>query len=141
MGPHVGFRNRLMRAIHAEGKKRGIDHDGLHDIAVQNWGVPSIKDASEAQLYGLYNGWTKKGLRRRARPFPSGDNREFVNGEDLVEMAEEFAKRGWGADTQSNFIARQLRGRHKISTRGDLRKVLFAVRAMNKRDEEKSNEV
>jgi hypothetical protein len=137
MGPNAGFRTRLMRAIHAEAKKRGIDHDGLHDIAVMRWGH-GLGEAKGEQLYALYHEWTKKGLRRRARPFAPADKREFVQGEDLVEMAEEFAKRGWGEDTQRNFIRRQLRGRDKISTRGDLRKVLFAVRAMNRRDTEKN---
>lgn len=66
MGPNAGFKNRVMRAIHAEAKKRGIDHDGLHDIAAMRWGVKSLSAATGEQLYGLYHEWAKKGLRRRA---------------------------------------------------------------------------
>ena len=135
MGPSAGFRNRVMRAIHAEAKKRGIDHDGLHDIAAMRWSVKSMADATAEQLYGLYHEWTKKGLRRRnTKGFAPGQKTEFVSGEDLIELAEAFAVRGWGEDTQCNFIRRQLKGRDRVSTRGDLRKVLFAVRAMTKRD-------
>jgi hypothetical protein len=126
-----------MRAVHAEAKKRGMDHDALHDLALNHWGARSLADASDTQLYALYRDWTRKGLKRRAAPFAPGqhdDERQFVSGEDLIEMAEEFAQRGWGETTRSNFIRRQLKGRSKISTRADLRKVLFAVRAMNRRD-------
>ncbi|MDE2097837.1 MAG: hypothetical protein KGL39_11360 [Patescibacteria group bacterium] len=141
MGPNAGFKNRLMRAIHAEGKKRGIDHDGLHDLCRENYGVKSMSELSGEQLYGWYHGWTKKGLRSRTkvRPWGGADDCRLVGGEQLIELAQEFAKRGWGQQTQNNFIRRQLKGRDIIRTEHDWRIVIRGVRAMNRRDAEKQD--
>jgi len=138
MGPEAGFKNRLMRAIHAEGTKRGLDHDGLRQIARDSYGVKSMAELTGEQLFGWYHGWTGKALRSRTkvRPWGGGEG-QMVAAEQLIELAQEFAKRGWGPQTQENFIRRQLKGRDTIHTVHDWRRVLRGVRAMNRRDAEK----
>lgn len=139
MGPNAGFRSRLMRAIHAEAAKRHIDHDSLRDICRDRCGVRSMQEMTGEQLYALYHQWTGKGLRKRAKSAAAGaeDHSQLISGEEMIELAQEFAKRGWGQQTQANFIRRQLHGRAVIRTRGEWRKVLHGVRAMNRRDTEK----
>ena len=136
-GVVAGFRQRIFRALHAEAKKRDIDHDALHDIFVQNFHVKSMSDATDAQLVGLYRQWTGKTLRRRAKLAGAGWKGEpdaMVSGEEMVELGQEFAKRGLGADGQQNFVRRQLKGRAQIRTRRDFIRVIHALRAMNERD-------
>lgn len=126
----------MLRAIHAEAKKRGLDHDALHDLCVTRCGVQSMSQMTGQQLHSLYNQWTGKALRRRA-PLPTGkpiEDRQMIGSEELITLQQEFAKRGWGPETQTNFTKRQLRGRSNIRTRGDWNKVLQGIRALNKRD-------
>jgi len=136
MGTDSGFKTRMLRAIHAEAKKRGLDHDALHDLCVARCGVGSMSEMTGQQLHSLYHQWTGKALRRRA-PLPTNkpvEDGQMIGTEELITLAQEFAKRDWGPETQANFTKRQLRGRSKIRTRGDWTKVLQGIRALNKRD-------
>ena len=130
-----------MRAIHAEAQKRGIDHDGLRDICRIRHDVQSVSDMSDAHLMGLYRSWTGKSLKRRAElprrgADPVADLR-MVSGSELEDLAREFAMRGWGPDTQRNFVRRQLKGRETIRTHRDWKRVIVGVRAITRREEAK----
>ena len=131
------YRARLMRALHAEGVKRGFDHDGLRDVCRERWGAASMGKATDAQLAELYHAWTGKGLRR-ATPLPrkghvKAAGEEMVSGEDLNALAEAFARRGWGPETQRVFVKRQT-GREKILSRKDFWRVFSGLRAMERRE-------
>jgi hypothetical protein len=135
-GPKSGFRGRLFAAVHAEGAKRGFDHDGLRDLFHTNYGTRSLAQATDAQLLAVYRGWTGKTLKymgklpRRAE----GQDLQIVSGADLSDLAQEFAVRGLGEEGKAAFIRRQLRGRDVIRTRRDFVRVMAGVRAMNRRD-------
>lgn len=132
-------RARLMGGIHAEGLKRGFDHDGLRGVCRVKFGVESMAALNEVQLAGWYRDWTGKSLKRGGGKLPGkgygkAGELELVSGDDLAALGNEFARRGWGPETQANFIRRQLGSRHQIRTRRDWWKVFAAVRAMNKRE-------
>jgi hypothetical protein len=136
-GLQSGFRGRIFKAVHAEALRRKIDHDALHDLCTERFGVHSMSDVTDGQLLSLYREWTGKTLRNRSK-LPSrgweGDGIEMVSGEELIALAQEFAKRQLGPEGQRNFIRRQLRGRDEMRTRKDFVRVLGGIRAMNRRD-------
>ena len=138
-GLTAGYRKRLFSAVHAEGAKRKIDHDALHDIVCARFGVHSMADVTDAQLAGLYHEWTGHGLKRRAALPRKGEagrktlEAQIVSGEELIALGQEFAKRGIGEAGRGDFVARQPRGRREIRTRRDWVKVIGGLRAMNRR--------
>ena len=139
MGAKSGYRNRLFRAVHAEAKKRKLDHDAIHDMCRQRFGVESMSKLTDGQLQTIYTDWTGHGLKRRA-PLPKRGEvgtkvlAVMATPEDLEMLEAEFAKRNLGADGRRAFIRRQLRGREVLRTRGDVVRVTAGIRAMNRRD-------
>lgn len=140
------LRARLFRAVHAEGLKRGFDHDGLRDLFRQRFGLESMSQASDRQLTEVYHGWTGKGLKRAGalkrpggspdlprRGYRDGKQVELVSASELEMLAQVFHDLGWGEETRRAFTARQLRGREQVRTRGDFWKVLNGARAMLRR--------
>lgn len=136
MGPQKAFRARLLKALHAEGKKRGFDHEALREL----FNCHSLSTVETPALQKCLLSWGKK---MRASPLPrrgyakSGEL-EIVAGEDLNLLAEAFQRRGWTPDQQRNFIRRQLGGREHIRTKADFHRVFSGVRAINRRDENAS---
>ena len=137
MGKESAFRVRLLKALHAEGKKRGLDHDGLHDL----FNSRSLGTVPTQELQNVLRSWGKK---IRATPLPrrgyakkadAAGLSEMVSGEDLTLLGDAFQLRGWSKEQQRNFIRRQLGGREVVRTRGEFHKVFSGVRAMNRRDE------
>ncbi len=131
-------RLRLYRALHSEAAKRGLDHSDLHEICRARFGVDSMRAATDAQLQQIYAEWTGRRIKRTSA-LPArggGDQRliEMVTGDDIETLARAFALRGWDAETQRNFVRRQLGGREQIRTRADFWRVFSGVRAMNRRD-------
>jgi hypothetical protein len=124
--------------VHAEAVKRGLDHDALHDLARERYGVHSMSELTDEQLLAIYRGWTGKGLKRAGtlpkRGELAGKGDEIVSAGDLEDLAREFGARGLGADGQRNFVRRQLRGRETIRSRKDFVRVMGGLRAMNRRD-------
>lgn len=129
---------RLFRAVHAEGTKHGLDHDAIHDLCRERFQVHSMSEMTEGQLAALYHGWTGHGLRRKnplpRRGYARGQDVELVSAEDIETLGRAFAARGWGKETQTAFIRRQLQGRAEIRTRRDFWRVFSGVRAMNRRE-------
>ena len=129
-------RVKLMRGLHAEAKKRGLDHDALRDVFKVKFSVASISVASDAQLGELYRDWTGKGIRGAALPRRGYGRRgelDMVTAADLETLGRAYAERGWGPETQRAFIRRQLGGRDQIRTRRDFRRVFSGIRAMQRR--------
>lgn len=138
MGPEHALRARLMRAIHAEGKRRKLDHDALHDLVEARFGVRSMAAMKTEDLLALYKGWTGHGLRSRAAKPARGEaatsRLRMVSSEEMISLEMEFAKRGLGDEGKRNFVRRQLRGRDQVRTRGDWTRVMAPLRAMNRRE-------
>lgn len=136
------LRSRALQALHAEGKKRGFDHEALRNEVFR---VRSLADVPIDKLLAALKNWTGRGLRRvraekRGTELPRKGygtdpaSAEMVSGDDLNTLAEAFAQRGLDKDAQHNFIRRQLGGREVIRTRKDFHRVFSGIRAMNRRD-------
>jgi len=126
-------RAKLLRAIHAEGRKRGMDHDALHDM----FKTPSLSTVSIDELERTLKGWTGKGLRRNAplprRGYGSSTFVELAGLEDFATLANAFAVAQMNGEAQKTFIRRQLRGRDTVRTVADFHKVFSGLRAINRR--------
>ena len=62
---------QILRALHAEGRKRGLDHGALHDLAAEYFGVDSLARLSEPQAHSLFKrvaGRGFQGKKDRGRP-------------------------------------------------------------------------
>ena len=139
MGTKSGYRNRLFRAVHAEAKKRQMDHDAIHDMCREKFGAVSMSKLTDGHLLAIYREWTGHGLKVKAalpRRGEAGTKALAVMATpaDLEMLEAEFAKRGLGADGKRAFIRRQLQGREVLRTRRDVVRVAAAVRAMNRRE-------
>jgi hypothetical protein len=136
-GQMKAYRTRLFRGIHAEATKARLDHDALHDLCHERYGVRSMGDLDDDQLQALYFSFAGHRFKRGKLPsrgeLQAGPD-EMVSGTDLELLAAECAKRGLGSEGIANLTRRQLRGRTTIRTRKDLVRVLTAVRAMNRRE-------
>jgi hypothetical protein len=139
MGTKSGYRQRLFRAVHAEAKKRKLDHDAIHDMCREKFGAASMATLTEGQLLTIYREWTGHGLKRKAALPARGEVNVaapavMATPADLEMLAAEAAKRGLSADGLRNFTRRQLRGRVELRTRRDVVRVASAIRAMNRRE-------
>lgn len=137
-------RTRVMRALHAEGAKRGLDHEGLREMCRGRFGVASMGDLDLAQAASLYKDVTGteflvagRGPAPRVklpeRGYAARGETQIVSGGELELLERAFAKRAWGPATKLAFIRRQL-GREQIRTRADFQRVFRGVQAMNRRD-------
>lgn len=137
MGKEKGYRNRVMRALHAEAAKRKIDHDGLRDL----FRVRSLSTVETGEIVKVLNSWGKR-MRQSVLPrkgyAAAGGAVEMVSGEDLTLLGDAFQRAGWGENQQRAFIRRQLGGRETIRTRKDFHRVFSGMRAINRREEEKA---
>ena len=115
MAPKAGFRNRLFRAVHAEARKRRMDHDAIHDMCREKFGAESMSKLTDGQLLTIYRDWTGHGLKTKAALPKRGEvgTKELAvmaTAGDLEMLEAEFAKRGLGPDGKRSFIKRQLNG-------------------------------
>ena len=139
-GKVSGYRARLFRGLHSEGVKRGIDHDGLHDLCCREFAVRSMGDATDHQLEGLFRRWTGHTIRgrgklpRRGEAAKAASAAQMVSGEEINMLEAEFALRDLGTEGRANFVRRQLRGRDQVQTRADWARVITPLRAMNRKD-------
>ena len=139
-GKVSGYRARLFKGLHAEGVKRGMDHDGLHDLCCREFVVRSMGDATDHQLEGLYRRWTGHTIKGRAKLPRRGEAAkaaaagQMVSAEEIVMLEAEFALRNLGEEGRANFVRRQLRGREQVRTRADWMRVITPLRAMNRKD-------
>lgn len=136
-------RTRVMRALHAEAAKRGLDHEGLREICAARFGLASMGEMDLAQAAALYKDVTGREFLTGRRPVPlklpergyaARGETQIVSGGELELLERACAKRGWGPATKLAFIRRQLRGRDQIRTRADFQRVFRGVQAMNRRD-------
>jgi hypothetical protein len=134
LGKEQALRAKLFRALHAEGAKRGLDHDDLRGM----FGVKSLSKVETHLLEQQLKAWTGKGLRR-SMPLPrrgyaerSGEV-QMAGLDEFKTLANAFSIAGMDGEAQKKFIARQLRGRDAIRTVADFHRVFSGLRAMNRR--------
>lgn len=143
-GLKSAYRNRLFRGVHAEALKRRLDHDALHDLCSNEFGVKSMGDLSDSQLLSLYRRWTGgKTLKRRARLPRKGEAAAkavagMVSGAEVEDLMAAFAESGMGKEGAAAFVRRQLHGRDQVRTRAEFVKVMSGLRAMARRKKEKT---
>ena len=142
-------RTALMRALHAEGLKRSLDHEALRDLAADGFGVVSLSQLNTGDLGRLFQQVAGRDfhakLRRisissRSRRKAAGtEGRSYATSSvaTLVDPSDcellyalAYGDLGWTGATLRRFIARQLSGREQIRTMGDLNKVLWPVKRM-----------
>jgi hypothetical protein len=128
-----------MRAIHAEGLKRGLDHEALRDVCRAKFGVASMAELSAGQKKQLFRDLAGKNfvthrMRLPERGYAQQGKLEMISPAELETLERAFALRGWGPETKKAFVRRQLGGREEIRTRADFQRVFRGVQAMNRRD-------
>ncbi len=146
--------NKYLRAIFAAAREKGVTYEQLHETIAVSWGKRSLKDLSSEQAQLLIDGLRGKTRaehhyrgngpfrydRRQAMAAHgrkdydrSGDAEYVVNERELQMLREAAALRNWDEEALRKFIKRQL-GRETIRTMADLNKVLWPLKAMNRRD-------
>lgn len=141
--------HRWYRAIYGVCRQEAIDNDLLHLIVEQRFGKTSLKLLTERECRELLDGLRQRGRGRGAsglkgtarghatategRREARGQVEHLVNARELALLREAAALRGWSPETLEAFCRRQNGGR-PLRTIGDLNRVLWALKAMNRRD-------
>lgn len=141
--------HRWFRAIYGVCRQEGIDNDLLHLIVEQRFGKKSLKLLTERECRDLLDGLRQprsgrgvSGLKGTARGRATategrrdarGQVEHLVNAREMALLREAAALRGWSQETLEAFCRRQNGGR-PLRTIGDLNRVLWALKAMNRRD-------
>jgi hypothetical protein len=136
---------KLLRAIYGVAREKGISNEEIHEAAFAGWKVKSLKDLRNNAAIQLIEGMKGKVFedgrndwRRRDAMSWHGRKKQAVDTEYLINEAEinmlkRVARaRGWGDEQLAAFTERQLG--HAIRTMADLNKVLWPLKAMNRRD-------
>lgn len=127
-----------VRAIFAEGRKRGLDHDQLRDVVEsETRRTRSIAELThreaEAVLRKLKgNGFVS--LRTIQYHRKKQGVQQVVQQEQLDLIAALASQRHWPAETLLNFCKRQC-GHTKPRTTSEANKVIEGLKAMNRREE------
>lgn len=143
--PEYGSRDKALRGLHAEARKRGLDHDALHEIALERFQRGSLRDLSVAQIQG----WANE-LRQAQAPRSAASRRrqgtagrktagkaakvvELVGAKELELIGGYAEALGWDRARLDGFIRRQLGEHGRVRTVGDANKVIDGLRAMYRR--------
>lgn len=142
---------KYFRVIYGCCKQHGIDNELLHDIVAMRFQKTSLKDLTDAECLLLLDGirgktekrgggvsgyrYTERGvaMAEAGRKGVKQKTEFFVRDRELRMLREAALLRGWNQETLDAFIARQLKGA-PLRTVGQLNKVLWPIKAMNKRD-------
>ena len=135
-------RSAVMRALHAEGVKQGLDPEAVTELTGARFSVGSLSELDATKLGELFQQITGRSRRKAAGTEGRKDSASKVatlvdpgDCEVLYRLA--YGNLGWTDTTLRRFIARQLKGREQIVTMGDLNKVLWAVKSMVRKLESK----
>ena len=133
---------KYIRAIHAAGRANGADREAIHEAIAAGYGKTSIKDLTPAEAMKLLDGLNGRSLdttdRRRAKAWHGRRNTHItteyrISPRDMARLEKSANLRNWNADTLGDFIERQI-GKRTISTIGELNKVLWPIKRMNRKD-------
>jgi hypothetical protein len=141
---------KMYRVIYGVCKQCAVDNELLHDIVRMRFSKDSLKNLTKRECAQLIDGLRGKeqrfgrsghahtgrgaAMQQDGRKDAANGGTEYLVNERELRMLREVATlRGWDMDTLDRFIRRQLRGR-AIRTMADLNKVLWPLKAMNRRD-------
>ena len=134
----------LMRALHAAGRARKLDHDALHDLAEERYGVASLKDLSYYQITEFLDDLNKGegakprwSAQRRAMMANHG-RKDYDHSQDPVQLIGEREKQmlrdaaefgGWTEQGLERFCRRQC-GQAMPRTLAEFNKVFRPMKTM-----------
>ena len=135
---------KYFRAIYGCARELGLSNDDVHDAAFALCAKTSLKELTDAECRRLIDGM--RGGKRRVSPErlqamgtagKKGEDRQsgtefLVNSREMGMLRKCATLRGWSIETLDGFIKRQVKG--PVRTVRDLNRVLWAVKAMNRRD-------
>lgn len=140
----------IMRALHAEGAKKGLSHEDLREAA----GVASLSALSQDDLEAVFekiagrkfrakHGGLKSKARRRAAGLAGGkrdpqpDVMVLVSAAELAMLDRLCDRMGWTRERLDGFIRRQLGERGRIRTVAEFNKVFQPLRIIWRRQQKK----
>ena len=133
---------KYIKAIWACANQHGLSRDEVHDVTGV-WGKTSVKDLTKAEALKLLDGirGPKGGKRRRdaaashgRRDYDAKADPRYLVAEREIKMIERLANlRRWTSETLEDFTRRQI-GKPKPRTLAEANKVIWALKAMNRRD-------
>jgi hypothetical protein len=132
-----------LRAIYAEGRRRGLDNDDLHDSILSGLAQNSIarKTGSFSDLtyteaqraIQRLKGRDFTPLRTRQHQRQTAGINQVITDEQQQLIADLASQRNWSAQTLITFCKRQC-GHYPLRTTKDANKVIEPLKAMNKRE-------
>ena len=136
--------NKYLRALYAAAREHKVDSEALHETVLARFQCVSLKDLSNEQACDLMNsirGITKKTWQKRQAmnyqgrkdsPREPGEVEHLVTEGELHVLRAAAEKRSWSSTTLSEFCTRQIKKPLPTTTR-ELNKVIWAIKAMNRR--------
>ena len=127
-----------LRAIFAEGRKRGLDHEGLQDMAESvTHRTRSLRELTHAEAESLLRrlkGDEFVSLRTVQHRRQRQGIEQVVQPGQLALIAKLASQRHWASEALMGFCERQC-GFARPRTTTQANKIIEALKAMNKRDE------
>ena len=134
--------NGVLRAIFGVARECSVSNDELHEAIMAGCRKKSLKDLTRREAFRLMDGLRKTAgqtspNRRRAQ---AAHGRKDVDpdviyqptGREWAMLRKAAALRNWSEEALGEFILRQLR--REIRTLADYNKILWALKAMNRRE-------
>ncbi len=136
----MALETKYIRAIWAAAREHGVSKDGVHD-AIATWGRESVKDLTTQEAKLLLNGLRRDKQKRRDAVASHGRRDVDMTGQptymvkhrEMVMLQAAAESRGWDDEALDKFIARQI-GKRVIATLAEFNKVMWAIKAMQRRD-------
>ena len=126
-----------VRAIFAEGHKRGLDDEGIRDVVESSTRrTRSVRELTHAEAEAVIKqikGREFIPLRTLQYRRQKQGIKQVVTQAELNLIAQLASQRDWPAETLVKFCVRQC-GHHPLRTTDDANKVIEGLKAMNRRD-------
>lgn len=137
---------KLLKAIWAVARERGLSHEEVHDAIYAGWKKTSVKDLSDFEAHRLLDGM--RGKKRGGISYDRGqamayagrkqnavdDPAFLINDTERQLLWKAAYSRGWNEDTLRTFCVRTI-GVGEPRTMKEFNKVFWAIKAMQRRDE------
>lgn len=133
-----------LKAVWARARERGVDEETLRDVVESVSGQRSLRALDDGQYRRVLDRLgpsriapaqrrNAQGKHGRRGYDASKDPKQLVSARELGMLAEAAALRGWSAATLAGFCKRQIK-LEQPRTMGELNKVFWALKMMNRRD-------
>jgi hypothetical protein len=138
----------LLRAIWACAREHNVSNEEVHDAIQAGFSLSSVKDLTDAQAHQLLDGLRGKRrsdtdyARRQAAHYHgrrgvAADPTYLANQAELDLAWRTAANLGWSIDGFNGFVERQLGRSGGIRTMAEFNKVMWALKAIQRRDQAK----